>query len=303
MKTYKQESFSFAGFVMTYNRPKILLESIREIFKQSLSPEILLIIDNSENNYTKYAIEKLNNPKIKYIKMPENIGPAGAANRGVKFLSELGYDWIYWGDDDDPPKFPNIFINLVEIASKNENTGAIGSVGSKFDFKNGLTVRFKDEELKGVLSADTIGGGHNLILNGEAIRKTGVLPDPKLFFGFEEFDFLQRLKKVGYSILVSGDSLFQHRKASNRLNYKINRKLIPKLDEAASKRKYYSYRNHIYIFYHKLGLKRLAILIIIRATMKVFMGYFNGFKFGNRNAIYTFSAIFDGLTKKLGKHE
>lgn len=297
------DNFKFAGFIMTHNRSNILEDTIETIFRQSFPPDKILIVDNSDNQLTEELIFalKTKNLALDYIHTGSNAGPAGAANLGLKILLGEGYDWIYWGDDDDPPKFTDIFEKLLGIANNIPDTGAIGSVGSKFNFRTGILERFRDDELKGVLEVDAIGGNHNLIVNGNAVRKSNIFPDITLFFGFEEFDFLQRLKRAGFKILVSGDSLLEHRKANNRLGpQKIYTALPQRLNHSLN-RKYYSDRNLIYILFYNLKSPIAGTMVILRILLKSILGFFGGFKSGVYNLKVTLVAIFDGLFKKMGQ--
>ncbi len=297
------DKLKFAGFIMTYNRTDILEQTIEIVFQQSFPPEKLLIVDNSDNNLTKELITRLssNTWPLEYIHTGYNSGPAGAANLGLKTLLEEGFDWIYWGDDDDPPQFPNVFEDLISIGNKFPKVGAVGSVGSKFNFKTGVMQRFKDEELEGVLEVNAIGGNHNLIVNGDALRHSKILPDTALFFGFEEFDFLQRLKLKGYKILVSGSSLLEHRKLKNRLGPQKIYNFLPKENKHSLNRKYYSDRNLIYILFYNLTAPLAGVMVIIRILAKSVFGFFDGFQSGLSNLKISVIAIYDGIFKRMGQ--
>lgn len=296
------DRLNFAGFIMTYNRPGILENTIRTVLDQSLSPEKILIIDNSDNDLTKKLILKLQKEKwpLEYIHTGYNAGPAGAAKLGLKILSDEGFKWIYWGDDDDPPLFPEIFENLLGLAKTNSKVGAIGSVGSKFNFLTGILERFKDEDVEKVMEVNAIGGNHNLIVSGSAVRDSKVFPDESLFFGFEEFDFLQRLKSKGYKILISGDSLLKHRKAKNRLGPQKLHGVLPNKENYSFNRKYYSDRNLIYILFHNLRKPFTTIVVILRLSGKAAFLFLRGFRQGIFNLKLTFLAIYDGLFKRMG---
>ena len=47
----------FAGFIMTYERETILVDTIQAIFSQTVTPEKILIIDNSSTYNTKELIK------------------------------------------------------------------------------------------------------------------------------------------------------------------------------------------------------------------------------------------------------
>lgn len=292
---------SFAGFLMTYNRHAIILETIEKIFNQTVPPEHLIIIDNSNNLKTKDLINGLSNPKIEYLPMKNNLGPAGASKVGISVLISKGYKWIYWGDDDDPPKFNDEFESLLNLARSNDEIAAIGSVGARFNRKTGLMERLTDEECVDLVDCDAIGGNHNMILNADILRTTKILPNDNLFFGFEEFEFLRRIKLAGYRVVVSGKSLLRLRARVNRLNIKVQSQLKPRSNYKQLKREYYSYRNLIYSYLYTFEYRDLAFKIIFRALAKIPFGYLNGFSYGNKNTKFMIMSIFDALSKKLGK--
>ena len=113
-----------------------------------MPPEKLLIVDNSFSNITQDLVKKINLPNLYYHKVGYNSGPAGAAAIGLKILSDEGYDWIYWGDDDDPPYFKNTFEILIEMAIQSNQVGCVGSVGQFLNFKTGFIKRVPDSYLQ-----------------------------------------------------------------------------------------------------------------------------------------------------------
>ena len=180
----------FAGFIMTYERETILNDTIQAIFSQTLSPEKILIVDNSATHKTEELIKTLNNPKVIYHRVGYNSGPAGAAAIGLQILANEGYDWIYWGDDDDPPVFNTTFEILLKTALTDLKCGCVGVVGQFFNRKSGFIKRVLDEQLQsqGTLEVDTIAGGMSKIVNGSMILNLSILPEEKLFFSFEDLD-------------------------------------------------------------------------------------------------------------------
>lgn len=75
----------------------------------SLSLRKILVVDNSESDVTKEAIEKLGYENLEYYRVGYNSGPAGGSKIGLEKLSAEGYDWIYWGDDNNPPRDETVF--------------------------------------------------------------------------------------------------------------------------------------------------------------------------------------------------
>ncbi|PZV76713.1 glycosyl transferase family 2 [Algoriphagus aquaeductus] len=85
----------FGGFLITYNRPKVLLNTLQDIFSQTFPPQHLWIIDNSEDYETELAIKHKYDSRLTYVRMGRNEGPAGAAMKGLELCGKAGLDWIY----------------------------------------------------------------------------------------------------------------------------------------------------------------------------------------------------------------
>lgn len=178
----------FAAFIMTYERPRVVLDTIEKLQSQTFPPSKILVVDNSESTDTETAIAALNHETVEYHGVGYNSGPAGAAKIGLEKLTAEGFDWIFWGDDDDPPLFEDACERLFETIKNNSDLkiGVVAAVGHYFNRRTGVIERVKDEELngEGALSVQSAGGGQTMIVNS-AVVKEGVLPDENLFFGFE----------------------------------------------------------------------------------------------------------------------
>jgi GT2 family glycosyltransferase len=289
---------AFAAFIITYERADILVNTIQKIFEQTVSPQKLLIVDNSISLETQDLIATWIDPRLEYYRVGYNAGPAGAANIALQRLSTQGYDWIYWGDDNDPPRFTDCFEVLLNSVTR--NTGAIGAVGSLFNWKTGLRERYPDDHLKGLLPVDAIGGGFCFIINAKAIDKETV-PDPELYFGLEEFDFCQKLKRKGFDVYVVGELLYRYREQSKKLGIEKKASIIPRRSLTTLHRDYYSYRNGIYLMFYVFKKYHLVAVYTIRCLAKIPFGFAKGLKFGLKNATLLTLAICHGLMKKMGR--
>jgi GT2 family glycosyltransferase len=293
-------SIRFAAFIMTFERAHLIKETIDNLLEQSHPPEKILIIDNSISTKTQILIQELNNPKLEYFRVGKNSGPAGAAKIGLEKLTEEGFDWIYWGDDDDPPFFKDNFQILLSMAVQLPDCGCVGAVGQYFNKKNGLIVRVEDHELnkEGAIRVDNIAGNMSKIVNAEVIRKNRVLPDTTLFFGLEELDFDLALAKAGYALYADRQLYKRYRIDSNRLGVKTTRG--GKKDSNKLLRDYYSTRNGLFIF-RKNRLNMALIFNLCRAIFKIGMGYKYGANYGKRHSKYIWTGVVHFLQGKKGK--
>lgn len=289
------------GFIITYNRADILIDTITKVFAQTYPPEFLWIIDNSENLKTDHKIAGLIDPRIKYHNMGYNAGPAGAAAKGLELCANDGADWIYWGDDNDPPFRIDCFERLLVIRDENPFCGVLGAVGHFFDRKKGVIKRIQTRllEKKSFVEVDSIAGGMCMLVSKEVV-KARVFPDKELFFGFEELDFCLKASRQGFSLLVDCGLFLEARKETGRMEfdrpvYQIKKSL---------NREYYSLRNLLYIS-DSLTLKTMKKRLFLKWTAKAFYGYRYGLGYGWKNmrliamAFYHYSKGIKGKTISL----
>lgn len=281
---------NLAAFLITYERTEFLIQSIKKIFDQNPSPQNVLIVDNSKSDQIQKVISRLEDLSVSFLSTGCNQGPAGAAKIGLQTLSDKGFDWIYWGDDDDPPADSDVFKSLLEIADKNPEAGVVGKVGGKFIPFRARTRVFENSELSSVVEADYVTGGKQMIVSSKVV-KAGVLPDPKLFFGFEELEFCLRVKDAGFKVLVDGEGISEARKKAGKSakNYRWKGKSIG--DSTRINRQYYSVRNMLYILWsrgHFFGYLFFLLKNLIKIPVSIRYGtsYFIKFSKLTLIAIY-----------------
>ncbi|TXE02404.1 glycosyltransferase [Algoriphagus aquimarinus] len=278
----------FGAFIVTFNRPEILLETIKIILDQTQPPELIWVVDNSSNLATDQVIASLLNPRIKYHHVGYNSGPAGAAAIGLKLCADDGLDWILWADDNDPPFFPDTYEKLLSIRDSNPYCGVLGSVGHFFDRKKGVIKRVQTRllEKKKSIEVDYVAGGMAMIINSDLVKE-GVLPDPGLFFGFEELDFCLKAKRRGYAIVVHTGVFLRLREKHNRLEY--DRPFYMKKGNPV--REYYSLRNLLFIS-DSLTLNTMKKHLILKWIAKMVFGFRYGVKYGSSNFKFILIAFY-----------
>jgi GT2 family glycosyltransferase len=285
------------AFIVTYNRPMIILGTIEKVLEQSFPPTFIWIIDNSQNLETDHAIASLLNPRIKYFKMGYNAGPAGAAAKGLELCAQDGADWIYWGDDNDPPFRDDCFERLLAIRDVNPFCGVLGAVGHFFDRKKGVIKRIQTRllEKKDWVEVDSIAGGMCMLVSSEVV-KAGIVPNKDLFFGFEELDFCLKVTRKGFTLIVDCSLFLEARKASNRLDF--HQPVYIKKQNLA--REYYSLRNLLYIA-DSLMQTTMKTRLIGKWTVKAFYGYRYGLSYGWKNMQMIFLAFWHYFKDIKGK--
>lgn len=290
---------SFAAFIMTYERPGILKATIESLLEQSYPPQKILVVDNSESFETQQLVEAYKCPDIVYLRMGYNSGPAGAAKVGLETLAAEGFQWIYWGDDDNPPDFPDSIEQLVRIIHQSgRKLGIVGAVGQYFSTLKGEVHRVPDAVLNKTssLDVDSIAGGQCMIVNSDLVR-AGILPNDKLFFGFEELDFCLKAKLGGYNLVVSSELFLRARLKYGRIGFKRPAYSLKPIHDL--KRQYYSTRNLLYIV--KANKLYFAFAYqLVKACIKSVYGFRYGFNYGKINFVMLSKGLLHVMTGKLG---
>lgn len=293
------EQKKFGAFIMTYERPEALMRSINVLRSQKYPPEFILIIDNSATSTTAIAIENnyANNEEIGYYRVGYNSGPAGAAKIGLEKLANLGYHWIYWGDDDNPPRdstvFQLLFLRIELLEKKGVNLGIIGGKGGRINKITGNINALKNIELKNkeAVEVDYVPGGQSMIVNS-AIVKSGLLPEAKLFFSFEDLDLCLKAQNRGFKIYVDAKTWLNVRKTHQDIgdNYRFKGSSFGSKEKLL--RDYYSTRSLLYIL-NKNQLYIPFLFQLTKTTLKMFLGFKYGFGYGFQNYKFQKKALQD----------
>lgn len=291
----------FAAFIITFHRPAVLRETVGRLLSQSCPPELILVVDNSASTETAQVVSSFGRNNLLYHPMPENLGPAGGVAYALTWFMTKPYDWIYWGDDNNPPHFVGDFERLLRLAAQAEpSVAAVGAVGGRFDWKRGQMIRLPDEALTGIIDVDAVGGGSQLILRRDVVVKVGV-PNPCLFFGYEEGEFCLRLRRAGYRLLVDGDLMLQYRIKAGRLQLKRPRSLAPRHEMDNVWRQYYSTRNAIYIMRRTFARPDLARWEAFKALGRSAFSWLRGPRYGATFTQLQLRGIIDGYLERMGR--
>jgi GT2 family glycosyltransferase len=295
------KNIKFGAFVITYERSSSLLQYLADLFSQKYPPEIVLVVDNSSDFQTRDLVMSMGDGRVVYHRVGFNSGPAGASLIGLEFFLQKGFAWIYWGDDDDPPEFGDEFKELLKLAEDpaNKDVGILGVVGHKFNRLSGEIIRTKDNDLEfnSVLEVDSVAGNQCMLVNGEMVRK-GILPDPDLFFGFEELDFCLRARKAGYRILVPTRLFARARAHHGRSD--LRKTVYNRKDLSRIRREYYSTRNLLVIL-RKNHLWPAFGYQSIKALLKMIYGFRYGLQYGKVNFTMVGIGLWDGICNLQGR--
>ncbi len=218
-----------AAVVVTYNRKELLKECLDALLNQTYSLDSIILIDNASADSTPEFLEEqgyLKNPKIDYVRLPENIGGAGGFHEGVKRGYEKSYDWLWLMDDDAEPK-KDALEKLSKYFKIEKNVSALAclKIGENgqilqphrgyFDFENipkRIVSPFDERRIKEKFIEIDHASFVGILVNKKAIQKIGY-PKKEFFIHYDDVEYCIRLRQVGKILLVP-DSVIVHKEAT-----------------------------------------------------------------------------------------
>lgn len=292
---------SLAAFVITYRRPETLRAAVAALQAQTRPPEEILVVDNAGSSETS-RIAAAGGTSVTYRNAGDNLGPAGAAALALGWARERGFEWTYWGDDDNPPATVDTLERLLALEAQRPpaELGAVAAAGARWDWRTGRLRRPTDDELSGVLSLDVAGGGSQLLVARAALDREDP-PRAELFFGWEDLDYCLRLRRAGLEILVDGELMREYRRRTRRLGLDDRRRWSHKPPQHRLWRQYYSARNYIHLMRRAFGRPDLARRETVRVLARSLVAWAHGPRHAAQVARFQLRGVADGYRDRLGR--
>lgn len=240
------------SIVVTYNRKKLLKESIESLLESETPCDILIVDNNSTDNTYEY-ISKYIGDNVIYKNTGKNLGGAGGFNYGMKEAIKLGYSYLWLMDDD-------VIVNkdsLTKIMDADKAlNGNYGFLSSKVYFTDGNLCRMNRQKFVNDWTPSELHIKNNLYKTNYAtfvsfftkktvVEKVG-LPIKEFFIWGDDIEYTNRISKE-YENYVVMNSKVTHKTKTNTGSD------ISRDDERLDRYKY-AYRNEMYIA-RKNGLK------------------------------------------------
>jgi len=257
-----------AAVVVTYNRKGLLKECLDALLNQTYPLDSIIIIDNASTDGTPEFLKEngyLDNPKIDYVRLPENTGGAGGFYEGVKRGYKEGFDWLWLMDDDVKPQNDCLEKLLINKKIIYKHGGKPTALACQRIFVGGEIVKYDCKKIN--LSNPFLGLHQNhisekdlskqyleiegvpfegLLLNAQSINEIG-FPDKRFFIFGDDTDYCLRILKIGRIYYIP--------------SAKITKLILPKKIRKYNWKSYYMIRNLIYLDlkYAKLSVKLIRI--------------------------------------------
>lgn len=155
-----------SAIIPTHNRAELLARAIQSVQRQTYPNLEIIVVDDASDDQTRELVERVEDPRIRYIRHDTNRGGSAARNTGIRAATG---DFITFLDDDDewePEKTEKQLKVLDQYSVVMCTCDAIGNDLPKFDSKK--TVELEDLR-KG---QGTFGGTGVLMARASVLKQT-----------------------------------------------------------------------------------------------------------------------------------
>lgn len=237
-----------AAIVVTHNRLEMLERCVSFLLEQTLRINQVVIIDNASKDGTESAFITHKNPRILYIRLPQNNGGAGGFAQGLDIAIESGSDWVWMMDDDAEPH-PTALEELMKVASDPNNVyGSLATCGADTSWTTtllGPPVRSVDTVAEmpdhaRVRSLPFLG----FMIHRDLVQKIG-LPDAGYFIAADDAEYCLRATRSGADIIIAGKSHIEHPRTQRYVARVLGNDVV--CLRLAPWKRYYDTRNRLLI--------------------------------------------------------
>src|SRR5579884_548016 len=93
---------SIASVTIAYNASATLPRQLAALLGQTRPLQEIIVVDNASTDCTRSLLAN-RYPGITVLRMPENVGAAGAWAAGLSYAVGKRHDWVWTFDDDSVP--------------------------------------------------------------------------------------------------------------------------------------------------------------------------------------------------------
>lgn len=214
--------------IPTYSSWETLKNCLESIYKQTLQPNEVIVVDNglTEGTYQKIsayakAMADKQNSKFKILKNKKNLGVTGGRNRGIK-EADKNSDYIFFFDHDMVAD-KNMLQELVNVAQIKKEIGivtpkiyywwaknVIWAAGTDVNLLTGQTIFYGGKDMGQYDEAREVAVAPAAILVKNEVVETIKRFDPIYFATYEDTDFCFRAKDRGFITYYAPHAIAYH---------------------------------------------------------------------------------------------
>ncbi len=193
--------------VLTYRRPRLAGDVVRSLLeREGFDPGRVVVVVNGEGGLDDPDLEAA----VRMVRLPVNTGPAGGFRAGLEAaVGDPACRWVYLCEDDiglfdlPAPRVADLVARVDGLTPTHPAVGAVVAYGRSFVGRGAHTLNVVPPTA-GFAPVDVACWGATLV--SRRAVDAGVLPDPELFFGVEDFDFFCSMREAGFEVLVDGEA-------------------------------------------------------------------------------------------------
>jgi rhamnopyranosyl-N-acetylglucosaminyl-diphospho-decaprenol beta-1,3/1,4-galactofuranosyltransferase len=203
---------SVASITIAYNAARVLPRQLEALLFQTQPLQEIIVVDNASTDGTS-AMLSARYPQVTVLKMPTNLGAAGAWAAGLSYAAlQKRHDWVWSFDADSVPSLDCLGKMLTILTSPDCPPAEIGMVAPMpvhqatrtryppLFWRDGFVKPSPEQMRERVWFADAVIVSGSLTRR-ELIEKIG-LPRADFFMDFFDFEYSMRATAHGYKIAV-----------------------------------------------------------------------------------------------------
>ena len=203
--------------IPTFNRSGFLQAALESVLSQTFQDFEIIVVDDASGEDVQGVVQRLHDPRIRYIRHKMNKGEAGARNTGLMYAQS---EYIAFLDDDDVwfPKKLGLQVRALE-----KSTLKVGGIYSGYiavDCGSSRILHTKIPTKRGdiyqdLLIRNLIGTPSTVLVRRSCIATAGLF-DETIFYGVD-LDFYLRIARDFHFEYIE-EPLVQYNVHENRLS-------------------------------------------------------------------------------------
>lgn len=274
------------------------LDSLKEIRKKFISPQIILVDNKSPDDTVSVVIKR--HPDVKIIENKANLGWSGGNNVGAKYALQNGAEYVLFLNNDTlvPADTIDVLIKKMRadkkigLASpkiylfpkKNKTIGNAGNFINEDFYGISLGAGEKDRgQFDNIYKTDFV-AGTAICVSALVFKKIGYFDD-KFFLYYEDVDFSKRAIRAGYKCVFIQNVFLYHQDSGT-------------IGSHSPLHTYYNARNHLLFAEMYAPIDKL--LIIYLKTARILLRQFRK-RLSQRK--YYALGVRDYILRRFGKRD
>jgi rhamnopyranosyl-N-acetylglucosaminyl-diphospho-decaprenol beta-1,3/1,4-galactofuranosyltransferase len=272
MQTPCKAHSGIAAVVATFNRRALLAECLDALLSQTEPINEIIVVDNASTDGTAEMLSSAYYGRVTHVRNPENLGGAGAFNRGLRLAYGKGHKW-FWIMDDDCRPAPSALERLFEVAARNPRALYGPRVLDSKTGAPGWEHRSWKDAVGGLLPSPSV-AFNGLFVSRDMVTSIG-FPRSRLWIYADDVEYSFRGRAKGYPAFIVHESVVYHPTPETYGWVRIGRRFLFSFPKFRSPdRAYYHIRNTTFITirYFNLVTPRLLLGAIRTLVCLTFSG-------------------------------